>query len=536
MAIAGCTCSGKKRVAELRRDLVFSLSLANLCFLEGWSALTEPSAGYWRDITSPSAYLALMLDVLLLAAALFVILTLVRRLDRPFIWTVGRAGLGLLLLIPLNVLRLRTRSLKMPSLIDRFGPSVLRVSVIVLGLVILYILVRWLNMFGRAAGVLVLLFSPLVPILFASAIWLMVHPQEDHSSRHAHPLAATDTSRPRVLWLIFDELDQRLAFGERPASVRLPEMDRIRGQGIYASNAFPPEGRTMLSLPSLINGRIVSDAKAASANELLVTYAAPGGAVPWSTQPTVFSRARDAGFDTALVGWWHPYCRVLGNSLTFCSQNFAEASEQDSTLPALLMDGFRGMVGTFPIAWRLPLYQRACRQGREMYLRMLHNAEKVAVDPAFGLVFIHWPVPHFPFIYSRSRNDFVLDGSGTYLDNLVLADRTLGDLRRTMESAGTWENTTVLISSDHGLNTSIEELLPASGGRRRTDRRVPFLMKLPHQRQPVAYEAPFNTVASCDLVLALLRGELSSTANVIQWMDQRRMPGGGSSSGTAPGL
>jgi len=527
MAIAGCTCSGKKGVAELRRDLVFSLSLANLCFLRGWGLLLEPSAGYWREVTSRSAYLALMLDVLLLAAAFFFILTLVRRLDRPFAWKVVRAGLGLLLLIPLNVLRTYSRNLWTPNLFYRFGPSVLRVLLIALALLFVVVLVRRSEMFGRVAGFLVLLLSPLVPMLFASAIWLMLHPQADNSSRHAHPLAATDTSRPRVLWLIFDEFDQRLAFGERPASVRLPEMDRIRSQAIYASNAFPPAGWTDLSLPSLINGRVVSDAMPVGSEELMITYAGTAAAVPWSTQPTVFSRARDAGFNTALVGSYHPYCRVLGSSLTFCSQSFVAASESGSTLPVLLADGFRGLVGTFPVAGRLPRFESVCRQGREMYLRVLHDARRVAVDPVFGLVFIHWPVPHSPFIYSRSRNDFALDGSGTYLDNLVLVDLTLGDLRRTMESAGTWENTTVLISSDHGLRPYADDLLPAWGTRQRTDHRVPFLMKLPHQRQAIAYDPPFNTMVSCDLVLALLRRELSSTANVIQRMDQHRMPGGG---------
>jgi len=527
MAIAGSTCSGKKRVAELRRDLVFSLSLANLCFLGGWSALIEPSAGYWRYAATPNEYLALMLDVLLLAAAFLFILTLVRRLDRPFMGKVVRAGLGLLLLIPLNILRTQVRNLRVPSLFDRFGPSALRVSLIALGLVFVFVLVRRAELFGRAAGFVVLLLSPLVPMLFASAIWLMLHPQADNSSRHARPLAATDTSRPRVLWLIFDELDQRLAFGERAASVRLPEMDRIRSQAIYASNAFPPAGWTVLSLPSLINGKVASDAKPAGANELMITYAGPGGPVPWSTQPTVFSRARDAGFNTALVGWCHPYCRVLGSSLTFCSQTFAEASEQDSALPVLLADGFRGIVGTFPIVRRLPVFASVYLQAQEMYLRMLHDTKKVAVDPNFGLVFIHWPVPHSPFIYNRSRSDFALDGSGTYLDNLVLADRTLGEVRRTMESDGTWENTTVLISSDHALRAYIEDLLPAWGAHGGTDHRVPFLMKLPHQRQAIAYDTPFNTVVSSHLVLALLRGEVSTAADVINWMDQRRMPGGG---------
>ena len=534
MAIAGCTCSGKKRVAELRRDVLFSLSLANLCFLEPWWAVLDPSPNYWRGAATPNEYLAVMLDVLLLAAAFFFTLTVVRRLDRPFAWKAVRAGLGLLLLIPLNFLRLHTPGLPLSHLSRRFGPWVLWVSVIALGLVFVLVLVRRLELFGRAAGFLVLLFSPLVPMLFAQAIWLMLHPQPDGGNRHTYALAATDASRPRVLWLIFDELDQRVVFGERPASVRLPEMDRLRSQAIYASNAFPPTDRTISSLPSLINGRVVTYAKPAGANELMITYAGPGGPVPWSTQPTVFSRARDAGFNTALVGWWHPYCRVLGNSLTFCSQRLVGDTEPTSGVPLLLLDGFRELAGSFPAATRLSLFASIHRWERTPennvacagYLEILTDSKKVVADPAFGLVFIHWPVPHFPFIYSRSRNDFALDGSGTYLDNLVLADRTLGEVRQAMESAGTWENTTVLISSDHGLRPYADDLPPAWGSRGRTYRRVPFLMKLRRQIQAIAYDAPFNTVVSCDLVLALLRGELSSTANVIQWIDQHRVPGG----------
>ena len=40
-----------------------------------------------------------------------------------------------------------------------------------------------------------------------------------------------DTSQPRVVWLIFDELDERVAFAARPANLSLPEFDRLRAAG-----------------------------------------------------------------------------------------------------------------------------------------------------------------------------------------------------------------------------------------------------------------------------------------------------------------
>src|SRR2546425_7901138 len=38
----------------------------------------------------------------------------------------------------------------------------------------------------------------------------------------------------------------------------------------------------------------------------------------------LFRRARALGYDTALIGWYHPYCRVLGSDLTRCYWEAAE--------------------------------------------------------------------------------------------------------------------------------------------------------------------------------------------------------------------
>ena len=57
--------------------------------------------------------------------------------------------------------------------------------------------------------------------------------------------------------------------------------------------------------------------------------------------------------------------------------------------------------------------------------------------------------PHQPWMYNRVRGEYSWMGDGNYLANLSLADRTLGGLHREMESSGPWNNTHVLISSDH---------------------------------------------------------------------------------------
>jgi hypothetical protein len=51
------------------------------------------------------------------------------------------------------------------------------------------------------------------------------------------------------------------------------------------------------------------------------------------------------------------------------------------------------------------------------------------------------------------------------------------------------------------------------------DHRVPFLLKLPGQKDGVVYDRPFNTVLSHDLLLAVLRGALRDPAAVAAWLD-----------------
>jgi hypothetical protein len=57
------------------------------------------------------------------------------------------------------------------------------------------------------------------------------------------------------------------------------------------------------------------------------------------------------------------------------------------------------------------------------------------------------------------------------------------------------------------------------------DYRVPFILKLKRQRGNVIYNPSFNTVLSQDLLLALLRGELSAPPDMTAWLDLRRSIG-----------
>ena len=158
------------------------------------------------------------------------------------------------------------------------------------------------------------------------------------------------------------------------------------------------------------------------------------------------------------------------------------------------------------------------RQHRRLYEAMMERTRAVVNRPEYGLMLVHLPIPHAPFFYDRSTGRFTLTFSPNrgYIDALALVDHTVGDLRRTMESEGNWESTTVLLTSDH----SYREAHALDG--KKNDPRVPFLLKLAGQTQGLNYFTEFNTILTHDLLLAILKGELSTPAQIVPWLDKHR--------------
>jgi membrane-anchored protein YejM (alkaline phosphatase superfamily) len=131
-------------------------------------------------------------------------------------------------------------------------------------------------------------------------------------------------------------------------------------------------------------------------------------------------------------------------------------------------------------------------------------------------------------IYDRRTGELTLDSRNNYLDNLELVDRALGETRRAMEATGCWENSTILVTSDHPLRPSAwnqefswsREEAAVTGNKEYPW--VPFLVKVAGQRRPVTYDPPFNTVLIHDLTVGFMRGQLSTAEDTLRWLDQNR--------------
>jgi hypothetical protein len=545
-----------------------SLSLSNLCFISSWNDLLDSSARNPFNVFNYSSYVVIVVNVLVLGAFFFGVARLARRLPEHLSQRIAPWLLSLLLLVPANgALTILYPDFSLTNLlrvfrIGYFNPTELMVIgtiVVILGAVglaprfklvtavsasaillalgrpepawlavllsIFFVLVvmRWKRIVVRTVSTMLLVLTPFVLITFVQAARVA---SKIHDKPSAPLLKGRDSKKARVLWMVFDEMDQSMTFDRRHPTLKLPEIDRLREQAIYASSVYPASNVTLMSLPALVSGRFITHAEISRPSELMITYAGSKDPVKWSTQPSIFSKARDHSVNSAVVGWYHPYCRILGDSLAKCSfQEFGRMQWHQSATEQL-----KELARTIPLTSYYGLFadndpelHKMRQEFLQSYLGALEQSKKFAIDQELGLILVHWPIPHPPAIFNHLTNSFDISMSSGYLGNLALVDRTIGQLRREMENAGLWDDTVVLITSDHWFRSEIhfrakedDETLRGA-----QDHRVPFILKLAGQKERVDYSREFNNVVIHDLILGILRDELKSPESVVRWLDNQ---------------
>ena len=504
--------------------LLIGVSLANLSFLRRWKEILTytPSDEYFLRLPpSPQQYYAAIANVCLIGFLAALVAYGISLTKAGTFSKLLRVAFLVLLLFPLNALR-EALGDQVPylrgSLIRLIGERATLALVLTLLAVLLIVFIRRPARIFAAVMAGLLILSPFIPLTIGRAIWSAVtydpRPYRDHPQEPLLPGKASDV---RAVWLIFDEMDQRLTFDQRRPDLPLPELDRFRQTAVYASDALPPSGATLNSLPSLITGRVVRAARSTGPSELLISYADSSGPVSWASQPNVFTRARALGLNTALGGWYHPYCRVLASDVTQCTWSPMElmSNTLGRDFGAALFTQVRSL---FETSLYSPFGQSLLTQARiRREAALLAWARTVVADPSISLAFIHLQAPHTPYTYNRHSGRFDLQNSAVqgYFDGLALVDKTFGELRHAMEQAKVWDRTAVLLSSDHWYRSS--RLLDG-----KLDHRVPFLLKLPGQTTATSFDQPFNTVLSQNLLLCILKKEISAPPDVLHWLEIHR--------------
>jgi len=373
---------------------------------------------------------------------------------------------------------------------------------------------------------LLVIFSPLVLVFifqFSFSLYRF------HKPRRPDIPKFPDATR-RVVWLIFDELDQKAMTDHLQ---ELPNFKRLQESGFSAEAAHPPANITAVSVPSLWTGQALHGVSPAGRGLLVQPKAGSTWTSDWIKNRTVFEKIHAGGLGVSLVGWALPYCNL------FPSEPGQRSSDSSAFIsPGPEMSIFQWMYENNLVLKQIKfVYWNYFRRGRNPteenhdpsqddipWIRPLLDSQETNLlasiqAPSNSLIFGHLCCPHLP-LNGPPHPGRTRSSMSDYQTNLERCDQVLGRIMASLESHKT-SPYMLIVSSDHWFRRAElydqKKHQSASGNHRP----IPFLVTLSDQlgQGPQPYPRDFNTVHSRLLIEAYLANKIKKYKDVETLVD-----------------
>lgn len=415
----------------------------------------------------------------------------------------------------------------------------------------LIVLVTWRSSFLRPlrhiqnfVATLLAATATLGLLLLLQLAWTAWQARDLNQPLPLHARSATSTPRPRIIWILLDELSYQQVYGDRFPGLQLPTFDQLAAQSTVFTHVQPAGEFTEVILPSLFTGQPAVNIRA-SLNGRRLDLLKPASQTsaktwqPFQPRDTIFQDALDHGYSTAIAGWYNPYCRILPSVLDQCFWTghittlggvydyeplprllLKPAARLFAFTRAFLAQGIRPTID-------IP---RDAQLHLQDYRDLFAASDRLLADPSADFVFLHLPIPHPNAIYDRHTHTFT-NPNGSYLDNLALADLYLAHVRQLLQQQNQWDSSTILIMGDHSWRTRlIWQTQPtwsredAAASHQQTpalpsfDNRPGYILKLPNQQTPNRIDQPFPAIKTRNLLQALLNQTLQTPNDLTNWL------------------
>jgi hypothetical protein len=468
---------------------------------------------YHHQLPANTVIRAVAVDVVLMSLLGWAVVRLFERFDPQ-----GRSVLWIFLAAALASRAIG--GLISAEVIDRKGvtPGHVFLAAALAGLLFWALLRRWYPRGVQAfGGLLFLLGFCIFWILPQLAYLSMACQPHDHLS-FTRPMAANAQPHARIVWILFDELSYDQLYDHRRSDLAMPNFDRLRAQSVVFSNVQPGGYYTEEVLPALFLGQPVNKIRSSVAGDLYVRSSAQDAWQAFNPESTFFAAAQHTGWTTGLVGSYNPYCRLLQQQLDACWTWLPPYSDhmrpQNSTF-GNVMAPLRAA-----LARLVHPHRKNADDSVPQYEPIVDAARAQIQNEDIDLVFAHLPMPHPPGVYHRATGK---PGSGgSYIDNLALCDRVLGELEATIAGTRSAGMTTLIITSDHSWRVPLWrntmgwtwEDEAASGGK--FDPRPTLIVRIAGENAPFTVTQPFPLLKEHDLVESLLHGP-TDAASLKSW-------------------
>jgi hypothetical protein len=367
-----------------------------------------------------------------------------------------------------------------------------------------------------------------------SALWIipqLLHialaRQSVQSTAPNHLSAFTSSgSNRRIIWILFDELSYDQTFDHPVSGINLPNFDRLHAESVSFSNLAPAGLYTYQIIPSLFLGQRINRIRSTNNGEPWYYDESQHRWLAYDSNATLFGLAQRNGWNTGVDGWSNPYCRILAPVLNTCywvpvvvfPMEKYGASEEKSALAnaAVLSDAILAKVTKRTGA--------GANIHMQQYRNLMAHTHLLIENDQVRFVFLHLNVPHPPGIYDRKHH--MLRTSGTYLDNLVLADDTLGTLLQEVYATPSASQTTVIVSSDHSWRIPMwrhaegwsDEEERACGGR--FDDRPMLLIHFPGQTSGDDVNSALPELLEHEIIAGMLLGKINNSKDLAAFLSQ----------------
>jgi Sulfatase len=349
-----------------------------------------------------------------------------------------------------------------------------------------------------------------------------------------HTRATKQAAKPRIVWLVMDELSYQQLYERRYPGLELPAFDRLAAESAVFTRVIPVGFYTDHIMPALISGRPVEEIRSSAEGRLWTREQSPGEWRPYNQYDTVFQDALENGYSTGLVGWWNPYCRTMPAVLDRCywtawfleHKGLSEEATPTMKLRAILERSVfeLGMILPNRVSGRLDaIWPDDKLHVAETYLDLSQQADKLLMDVSATFILLHIPIPHPVGIYNRATGQLSSEPT-SYIDNLALCDLYLAHLRSALEARGEWDSTTLVVMGDHGWRTQIwknntwdaTDEAASHGGE--FDTRPGYIVKLPNQQPGARIDEPFHALKTRALFDALMSGQIRTEPDLEAWV------------------
>jgi len=311
--------------------------------------------------------------------------------------------------------------------------------------------------------IILLILSPL-SILSASII--IQYGLNDHvdSLGEVKDLVSKDdlnlNGKESIYVFLFDALDYSILYKNKKVDDDFPNIKKFSEQSENYHNAMSPSDNTISSITLLLTNSSKKELKVCG--NFLCEKEPNKKSVKFKTDDNFFLFAQSKNLKTSSVGWLHKYCSQYGVNLDFC-RSYSLYNYSTYNRPFSLLNPIYTNLMLLPSKLpfgilKKPLYSkfhyRNSVQTHKLALKIIKSGNSV-------FSFVHYNIPHSPFIYDGEQflpsSKAFNQSQDNYRKQLQYVDRLFGELMLQFKKFNKLDSSTIILLSDHGFREILQE-------------------------------------------------------------------------------